>query len=68
MYTVEFLDATGGVQERIVLGFLLADAFAADLQAKSLFEGVRVRKPSVVGYRVLNNDGEEVARFWPVHA
>lgn len=67
MYSVEFLDGMGGVQERQLLG-MLASAFEADLQAKSLFGGVQLRKPSVVGYRVLDNDGKEVARAGMVHA
>jgi hypothetical protein len=67
MYTAEFLDATGGVQERIALG-MLADPVAADPQAGILFEFVRARKPSVVRYRVLDNDGKEIARFGAVHA
>lgn len=66
LYSAEFLNAIGGVQERMVLG-MLADAFAADLQAKTLFENVRARHPSVVGYRVLNNEGKEVARMRAVH-
>jgi hypothetical protein len=67
MYNAEFLDAMGGVLERIVLG-MLPDAMTADLQAKALFANVQIRYPSVVGYRVLNNDGREVARMRATHA
>ena len=67
MFTAEYLGATGGVVERIVLG-QFARVINADNEAKRLFANVQRRIPAVVGYRVLNNSGTEVARSRMSHA
>jgi hypothetical protein len=67
MYSVEFFGSDGGTVERIVLG-MLRNVAEAEQQANRLFPGAKLRLPSVVGYRVLDNDGNEVARMRAVHA
>jgi hypothetical protein len=55
MYSAEFLNAAGGVEERILLT-RAANAIEADDQAKKLFDGARTRQPEVVGFVILQDD------------
>jgi hypothetical protein len=67
MYSVVYLGLGGATLEVINLG-MLASAIDADLEARRLLDGVRLRHAAVAGYRVLNNAGQEVAKLWPSHA
>jgi hypothetical protein len=63
-YNAEFIDARGGVLERLVLG-PFDSAADADALANSQFVGVRLRHPSAGGYRVLDDSGKEIFLMGP---
>jgi hypothetical protein len=59
---------TGGTREKITLGMMdMLSLEAAIAHAKTLFPGVQGRYPDVVGFRIFDNEGNEVAH-WATHA
>jgi hypothetical protein len=57
MHRIEFLNAAGGVLDKMTSAVGLADAIA---DAKAQFSGARYRNPAIVGFRLTDNEGRQV--------
>ncbi len=60
MYKAEFFIAGGVVVFKFDLGIQPSPELA-DLEAQHLLEGLRLRTDRIIGYRVVDNSGTEVA-------